>query len=205
MDEQNEYRSSRNDLRKKRTMNRIMNVSIGVVVVLIGFFMYHLLFSSSDEVADEEEPAPEQIETDDEVDENDDAIEESDSEEELSEEELTEPIEEDEVSEDGEGNDGDNDAPLGPPEDGNFEPVGTEQESLDFTFTEGTQNRYEMMRAIEYATGIPESDWDYLDRIENNGGVGQALGRIFYEGVQYEIEMEWVEGEGWMPLNVSIG
>ncbi|GAJ99053.1 hypothetical protein [Geomicrobium sp. JCM 19055] len=54
MDEQNEFRSSRNDLRKKRTMNRIMNVSIGVVVVLIGFFMYHLLFSSSDEVADEE-------------------------------------------------------------------------------------------------------------------------------------------------------
>ncbi|EZH67947.1 hypothetical protein DH09_08510 [Bacillaceae bacterium JMAK1] len=204
MDEQNEYRSSRNDLRKKRTMNRIMNVSIGVVVVLIGFFMYHLLFSSSDEVADEEEPAPEQVETDDE--ENDDAIEEeSDSEEELSEEELTEPIEEDEVSEDVEENDSDNNAPLGPPEDGNFEPVGTEQESLDFTFTEGTQNRSEMMRAIEYATGIPESDWDYLDRIENNGGVGQALGRIFYEGVQYEVEMEWVEGEGWMPLDVSIG
>ncbi|GAK11347.1 DUF1510 family protein [Geomicrobium sp. JCM 19039] len=191
MDENQQYqRESRAHMRKKRTINRMLNVSIGVVVLLIGFFMFTLLFSESEEVADDE--VDEEVDNESDVEEDEDPL--DITEPENDEEDITEPIEEDAIEEDDEDNDSEeSDSSLTPPEDGDFQPIGTEQESLDFTFTDGTQNRAEMMQAMEYATGIPEEDWDYLERIENNGGHGLARGTMYYEGSPYRVEMEWLK------------
>ncbi|SDI86130.1 YrrS family protein [Natribacillus halophilus] len=213
MDDPNQFRGeSRRELRKRKTMNRLMNTAIGVVVVLIGFFLFALVFQDDDEpVADDEF---EEDEPDVEED-----VEEDVDEEEAPDEEATEPEEspdnglDDEDGEDGEDEDGGNDTEtdeegdngdeLSPPEDGDFEPIGTEQEDFEPNFDSDSQNWSEMIAAIEYATGISEDEWSTLHWLGSGDGPDEAEGTIEHDGTEYVVTMEWVDDEGWMPTNVE--
>ncbi|MBB6448575.1 type IV secretory pathway VirB10-like protein [Geomicrobium halophilum] len=238
---------SRKDLRKRKTMNRVLNISIGVVVVLIAFFLYALLFGDDGEpVADEDAVEEDNVE-DDESEQDEDGFE-VDSDQEAPAPEETPDIGGNEEDEENEGvnddqngteseegdegiNDGQNGTepeegdeeeegqeeeqeeeqeestglspPQSPPEDGDFEPIGTEQENFVDNFDSDSQNWTEMVMAMEYATGVPEEDWSHIEWLGGDGP-GGAEGTFQHEdGSEYTVTMEWVDGEGWMPTNVE--
>ncbi|AXF54555.1 DUF1510 family protein [Salicibibacter kimchii] len=89
------------------------------------------------------------------------------------------------------------------PEDGDYEPIGTEQEDFTDSFDSDSQNWDEMVMAMEYATGTTEEDWSDILWLGNDGP-GGAEGTILHEdGTEYTVTMEWVDDEGWMPTNVE--
>ncbi|QDI92854.1 DUF1510 family protein [Salicibibacter halophilus] len=219
MDNPNQFGSeSRKELRKRKTMNRLLNTAIGIVVVLIGFFLFALLFQDDEPVADdefeeedadvgfeeEEEPDEEATEEDEEEssgpeeapDDGQDVAEEENGDSESS-EESEEGTETDENGEDN------GESAPSAPEDGEYEPIGTEQEDFSHNFDSDSQNWNEMVMAMEYATGTSEEDWSHIAWIGNDGPDG-AEGTFEHEdGTEYTVTMEWVDDEGWMPTNVE--
>ncbi|MFC0473599.1 YrrS family protein [Halalkalibacter kiskunsagensis] len=182
----------RYEQRKKKRVNRILNVAIGIVTILIIVFAVQIFFSStsSEEVLTEvdqngeiEENEPESIA--DPVEKNkennqSEAVEENEhesTEEQLDEEEL-EPV-----------------------PDGEWEPVGTSQTG-EFTpdFNEGSTNWNEMVKALQYATGIDDM---IVWWIGNGGSATRARGEVAPRGnpnEKYEVYIEWIDGQGWMPV-----
>ncbi|MDV2685955.1 YrrS family protein [Alkalihalophilus lindianensis] len=182
--------------RKKKRMNTVLNVAIGLVVVLIIVFAAQIFLGSSDtedvaleideeseesvEIESESEPAPE-------TDETTEAPEEAPDEDALEEDEDEEGTEDDD---------------LEPAEDGEWEPVGTNQ-SGDFShdFTRGGTNWNEMERALRYATGLGE---DMITWRLENGGPTSVIGTVSAPDQQtspYQVRLEWVDGQGWQPVS----
>ncbi|QQK75694.1 YrrS family protein [Salicibibacter cibarius] len=219
MDNPNQLNSeSRRELRKRKTKNRLMNAAIGVVVVLIGFFLFALLFQDDEPVADdefedgeeddvdigfedEESSGPEEAPDDG----QDVPEEESDESEENGEsDENGESEEGTETDDDGEDNGDDNgESAPSPPEDGEYEPIGTEQEEFTDSFERDSQNWDEMVMAMEYATDTSEEDWSHIEFLGNDGPGGAEGTFVHGDGTEYVVTMEWEDDEGWMPTNVE--
>lgn len=184
----------RYEQRKKKRMNRVLNVAISIVTILILFFAYQIFFGSpsteevSIDIAEEEELEAEQelIDSSEELDES--AIDDGRAE---NMESGEEPIEEEELEEE--------ELELVP--DGEWEPVGTSQTEFTPNFSSGSTNRIEMEKALRYATGLDHNMTVW--RIENGGSQTRVRGVVSgpdNAGQPYEVYIEWVDGQGWKPV-----
>ncbi|GGA69032.1 YrrS family protein [Ornithinibacillus halotolerans] len=87
----------------------------------------------------------------------------------------------------------------------NWEPVGTEQEGPhSINFTEDSQDRIEMEKAVLHATGLAEDDmipW-WLER----GGDQQVIATVSNraETAIYRVYLSWIDNQGWQPTLVEI-
>ncbi|WP_017728588.1 YrrS family protein [Halalkalibacterium ligniniphilum] len=177
--------TSRYEYKKKRRANRLLNLAIGVVGVLIVFFAAQIFFGSNTEEAATTESKPEQNDGSDTVEIA--RPEQEQSEQDIpSEEEEAESIEEENVQVD------------------DWQPIGTEQTGeFSHDFNRGSTNWNEMVRAIKYATGL--GDDMIIWRLEN-GGPTTAVGTVSAPNQQqtpFQVTIEWVENEGWMPVDVK--
>jgi hypothetical protein len=172
---------------KKRNQNRILNVLIAFVVGLILVFGYQLFFKSE----------PEAVETTARGEENTDKNKTEDNFEVQINEEVVEDPEE-EVEEDSVEGGG----PEGP-----WEPIGTEQEGQHVSsYTEGTIDWEEKIKALEYATGLSREEGMVIWWLGNGGGPEKARGVVGLpenRNTPYEVFLEWVEDEGWKPISVK--
>ncbi|TVP85409.1 MAG: DUF1510 family protein [Alkalicoccus sp.] len=94
------------------------------------------------------------------------------------------------------------------PEDGEWEPIGTSQENFSLSFDRGGQNWNEMIEAISYATGLPSNEDELnVHRLENGGDQYSAVGTVSASDGDrdrpYRVHLEWVEDEGWKPVSVE--
>jgi len=89
--------------------------------------------------------------------------------------------------------------------DTSWKPIGTEQTGEHRSVYDKTHIDWqEKVEAIEYATGIPESDlvvW-YL---KNGGGPDKSVGTVSTKDKKkkYNVYLEWLDGEGWKPVRLD--
>ncbi|MBU8905546.1 YrrS family protein [Desertibacillus haloalkaliphilus] len=196
--------TNRYQLQKKKRINRLLNIAIGIVALLILFFGAQLFLSNptseetiNDITENEEEENEEAGQGRDEEQHDQQEAREPDPSESVpnEEEEQEEPLEEDELPE---------------VNDGEWEPIGTsQQESAEEPFVadydENGQNWAEMERALQYATGLGEDM--VIWRLGNGGSPQTAVGTVStYENRQtpYQVRLEWVMNEGWKPTSVEV-
>lgn len=176
---------SRREMRKQKQMNRLLNTAIVVVGALILFFAAQLFFMN-DEVAVEEE--------------EDSVIEET----ERAPEATVEMDENESVEEETTDEEGEEEEELKGPDLGEWEPVGTSQTGpFQHDFNRGSQNWAEMEKALQYATAIPIEEMT-IWRLEN-GGERIAIGTVSDASTHetpYRVTMQFVENEGWQPIEV---
>ncbi|KMK75752.1 YrrS family protein [Alkalihalobacillus pseudalcaliphilus] len=202
---------SRRDSRKKQRLNRLLNIAIIIVIALIGVFAYQI-FKPSNEMTTEED-SQEQLENEQLDGENvateDDDADNGGTEEGLPEEEGK--IEEDENQQEPDENENEKEEDareeeddLEPVEDGEWQPIGTEQSgAYSHDFNEGSLNWQEKVRALSYATGIPQDEMTVW-WLGNGGSPHRVNGVVAGpDGQKYEVLMEFIEGEGWLPLEKS--
>jgi cytoskeletal protein RodZ len=183
----------RYEQRKKKRMNRMLNVAISIVTILILFFAYQIFFGTPSQ-----EVAMEDVSEQTEVNSIPDPIEQNNEAQDEAEEEEKDIANEEAVEIEGiEDDDSFDNVP-----DGEWQPIGTDQTEFTPSFTEGTQNRNEMEKAIRYATGISQDNM-ILWRIENGGSPTRVRGVISDKvntNQPYEVYIEWIDGQGWMPV-----
>ncbi|MDE5413751.1 YrrS family protein [Alkalihalobacterium chitinilyticum] len=183
--------STRYDQRKKRRLNRLLNVAIGIVAILIIYVAVKVFFTpggSEEVIADleQEQQQEEQSTETEQTIENDRDI--DSSQEEAENEEIREEEEEaeEELS------------------DGEWQPIGTVQsEPFTIDFTRDSVNWKEMTHAIQYATGL--DDDMTIWRIENGGDAMSAIGTVSDKNnrnTPYRVRIEWVPERGWKPVEV---
>lgn len=183
---------TRYEHRKKKSRNRLLNVSIALVGVLIVFFAIQLFFKSpSEEVISDIEPD----EVEQEITEDEDiappVVDHTPIEGELLEEVIEEEPQQREV-----GNQVQN---------GQWQPIGTVQsEPFVAVYEKDHVNWQEMTKAFQYATGLGEGL--IIWRVENGGNHQSAVGIVStYETREtpYEVRLEWVTNQGWRPVKVE--
>ncbi|WP_108669503.1 YrrS family protein [Peribacillus acanthi] len=219
--------NSRSDLKnKKRKINRIYNILLGIVIVLIFIVGGSIFLGGSNEEAstvDEKKKAKSKTEQKDSEEDTAASVEEEESESTESEsetatEENTEDTEtEEEVVEENE--DSLASDPNGKVEvessgenvksaytNETWKPVGTTQvgeHSADFT-KDGTDWN-EMEKAIMYGAGLTEGSYT-LWWLERGGNpTSQAIGTISPKdnSTTYRVYIDWIDGEGWKPTKVE--
>ncbi|MFV8826810.1 YrrS family protein [Alkalihalobacterium sp. APHAB7] len=186
--------STRYDQRKKRRLNRLLNVAIGIVAILIIYVAVKVFFtpSASEEVIADLEQEQQQEEQQEQSTETEQTIENDrdidSTQEEVENEELREEEEdaEEELS------------------DGEWQPIGTVQsEPFQINFSKDHVNWKEMTHAIQYATGL--YDDIIIWRIENGGDSMSAVGTVSdaaNKNTPYRVRIEWVTERGWKPVEV---
>ncbi|WP_018931510.1 YrrS family protein [Gracilibacillus lacisalsi] len=89
--------------------------------------------------------------------------------------------------------------------EGNWEPIGTEQEEPHTTtFEKETVDWQEMMKAVEVATSIPTDEqvtW-WFGRAGDQR-VEATVSPRSNQSETYRVTMQWVEEQGWQPLLVE--
>nr|WP_276537506.1 DUF1510 family protein [Bacillus infantis] len=83
-----------------------------------------------------------------------------------------------------------------------WQPVGTSQTGEHTAVYEGVDWN-EMVQAITYATGIPESNMTIW--FLGNNGPNQSVGTVSTKDQQekYRVYIEWVDGQGWKPVKME--
>ncbi|ASN05151.1 YrrS family protein [Virgibacillus necropolis] len=87
----------------------------------------------------------------------------------------------------------------------NWKPIGTEQEGPHTTqFDTETQDWKEMEKAIRLATGLQEGNM--ITEMIENGGDQKVIGTVTDQSQEnvYQVNLTWVENEGWKPTMVKI-
>lgn len=197
---------------KTRKVNKLLNIGIVLVLVGIVFVSYKLFFGGSEQASSEVssnkpilsakdlKPTDEKKE-----DEKESVEEETDSTEENATEE--EKPEEESVTEETEMTVENSDDPNVKETIVNqaWKPVGTTQsEPHVATYDSASTDWQEMLKTMEYATGLTEQDWT-LWRIQNGGSPNHALGVVSTKDKKYvyRVHMEWVKNEGWKPSKLE--
>ncbi|WP_051404948.1 YrrS family protein [Bacillus cihuensis] len=208
-------RSSTKD--KQRKTNRIYNISITVVIVLILIVGASILFSK-----DETKQASTTIKED-----TPKQTEESDtktSEVKDKDQDTASKTDDSSTSEDQDGTDAeqgtedpgqdDSKVILGSEDENDentetsdlAESVGTPQTSkAEITnFDKGSTNWAEMEQAVAQGAGISTDNMTIL-WLGNGGAPGKAVGTVSAKDTKqvYRVNIEWVEGSGWKPVNVE--
>ncbi|GEM_PF-6505826 len=198
----------RSGQKKNRKLNTVLNLSIGMVALLIVVVSIGLIIGGgSDEAAtdDAENNSTENISVNDgsdagmnnsdnsfnnnlnagreNVENNNDNSENNSNEENNGNNENTSSNENNENNEDNENNESnennENNENNEAPEDGEWEPIGTSQENFSLNFDRGGQNWNEMIEAISYATGLPSNEDELnVHRLENGGDQYSAVGTV---------------------------
>ncbi|MBD8069242.1 YrrS family protein [Bacillus sp. PS06] len=197
---------------KRRRINRVLNILIGIVFILIIFFGWKFLLSndnkqSTAEVVEStetnnspssegggEDPAVAEGESDS-TNEEESAVEEEDPAE----------VPESESTEHEEITDGDPDSNIiRSIENKAWAPIGTSQsEPHTIVYDSGSVDRTEMERAISYAVGYDAASltvWELSRQADNQ--VAATISTKDNSHV-YRVYIEWVPAEGWKPLRID--
>jgi Sec-independent protein translocase protein TatA len=86
-----------------------------------------------------------------------------------------------------------------------WEPVGTQQSGEHVSsYDMGTPDWQEKVKALSYATGIPEDNMTVW-YIEGNGGPQKSIGTVTEKGgsTAYRVYLQWTDGQGWQPTKVE--
>ncbi len=86
-----------------------------------------------------------------------------------------------------------------------WKPVGTSQSGEHVSsYKLGSVDWNEKLKAISYATGIPEDNMTVW-YIEGNGGPQKSIGTVTRKGesTAYRVFLQWVDGKGWEPTKVQ--
>jgi hypothetical protein len=204
---------------KNRRFNKLLNLGIALVFVLILFFTYKLIFGSNGEPASTEVSPETSVNNGKDVVAGDDQTEEETNEDvestdtdESSAEDDTEVTEEEETNT--EQATKETEVAVENSEDPNvketivnkaWKPIGTTQsEPHVATYDSESTDWQEMLKTIEYATGLTQQDW-ILWRIGNGGSPHHAQGVVSTKDRKYvyRVQMEWVKSEGWMPTKLE--
>ncbi len=195
--------NSRLDLRdKKRKVNRIYNISIAVVCVLIVIVGFTIFTGNDVSQTSKEQPKSTQTKTtthEKNVSTNETESVEPTNEEVVKEEETsTEP---ELVKVEG-GNDSN---VLNTYTSESWKPIGTEQTGVHTTsYQKGSTDWNEMTKAIALGAGIDEASM-HLWWLNNGGTPNTAIGTVSAGNnpQSYRVYIEWVDGEGWKPVKVE--
>jgi hypothetical protein len=85
-----------------------------------------------------------------------------------------------------------------------WQPIGTTQSEPHVTqFKEDSVDWKEMLDAVSYATGLPQSDM--IVWFIGNNGPNKAVATISTKdkAQRYKVYIEWVENQGWKPTKVQ--
>lgn len=183
---------------KKRKTNRIYNILISIVAVLIIVLTYSLF------IADSKQAEPTVTETNNNDDTNQETTEQD-------EDEIVVTKDESSVSE----NESLSDQKVIVPSDDNdvieayinpaWEPQETTQDEPHVAiYKKSSTDWEEMTNAMAYATDLSVEDF-YIYRLGNDGDENKAVGTIVTNDKQYKyrVHIEWVENEGWKPVLVE--
>ncbi|MFC3883022.1 DUF1510 family protein [Bacillus songklensis] len=206
--------------KKQLKLNRIYNVLIVLVAVLIVFVGGQMMFGNSEEKETAQPATAQKKEHSHKEKEKVDSMsiyEEGDSEEEPAkgDESAVEEESDEEKSPEEENLDEENPEESAPvieenPSPGvarsitdpNWQPIGTQQsEPHAATYDKGSVDWNEMLQAVSYATGVNVGDMTVW-RIGNNGGPNKAVATISSKSTKqkYRVQIDWVENEGWKPV-----
>lgn len=89
--------------------------------------------------------------------------------------------------------------------DTSWKPIGTAQSGEHRSiYSKGHIDWQEKIEAIEYATGIPESEM-IVWYVKNGGGPDKSVGTVSTKDQKekYNVHLEWVDGEGWKPVRLD--
>lgn len=199
---------------KKRKVNRIYNILLGIVIIAI-IVVLVAIFSGNDEenqAAPAEEKSAQQEEktnnnetvSDRETDSSD--TDETDNEEQEEDRNTEESTETDSLENativDSSSNDSNVETTF---ENENWQPVGTTQTGEHVTnFTKDSTDWNEMEKALAYGAGLDENNM-ILYWLGNGGAENKATGTVSPKdkSVTYRVYIEWVDGGGWKPYKVE--
>ncbi|KON91274.1 hypothetical protein AF331_01700 [Rossellomorea marisflavi] len=86
-----------------------------------------------------------------------------------------------------------------------WKPVGTSQSGEHVSsYDLGTPDWNEKVKALSYATGIPENNMTVW-YIEGNGSPQKSIGTVSAknDSQAYRVYLQWIDGEGWQPTKVQ--
>lgn len=86
-----------------------------------------------------------------------------------------------------------------------WEPIGTGQSGTHISKYDGESVDWnEKKKAIAYATGVAENDLIYK-KIKNGGSSQKSIGIVSTKDNQqkYRVYLEWVDGAGWKPVKMD--
>ncbi|MGD6876494.1 DUF1510 family protein [Bacillus infantis] len=214
--------SSRSGKRaKRRKTNIILNTLIGVVLLLIIIVSAAIFLGGNDDEAAEQAPASEEADPEnndkdndnnttdetagqkEETDQAEDSAQDGGDAENPDEDNGEEAEGDQDIEEDAEVTDGgsapDVEKTIVNP---SWQPVGTSQTGEHTAVYEGVDWN-EMVQAITYATGIPESNMTIW--FLGNNGPNQSVGTVSTKDQQekYRVYIEWVDGQGWKPVKME--
>lgn len=188
--------NSRLDLRdKKRKINRIYNISIAVICVLIVIVAITIFTGNDMEKTSTEPTKSNQIAAN--TDKN------------IVNTNKTEPVEEEEeastepelVKVEGSGDKN----VVNTYTSESWKPIGTEQTGVHtISFKKGSTDWNEMTKAIAYGAGIDEASM-HLWWLNNGGTPNSAVGTVSAGNnpQSFRVYIEWIAGEGWKPIKVE--
>lgn len=189
---------------KRRKINRILNVAIAVVVLLIIVVAWNL-FSDSDR--SNEQTAKPQPKTEVKKDRSEAKVE-VEINQKRAEDEKSEQTDQEEASEEEQevietpGPPGSNiEKEIVNPA---WQPIGTTQSEPHVTqFKKDSVDWKEMLDAVSYATGLSQSDM--IVWFIGNNGPNKAVATISTKdkAQYYKVYIEWVENQGWKPTKVQ--
>jgi hypothetical protein len=182
---------------KQRKMNRILNTLIAFVFASILFFGWKLFFSDEHRV---EKTATKEKATVEQLKKNEDEFEIGQQQE--AEQEDEQEAEEQEVEE--VTMDDPNSNVIREIVNPSWQPIGTTQtEPHVTTYDENSVDWKEMIDAISYATGVPNSDM--IVWFIGNNGPNKAVATISTKDKRehYKVFIEWVTEQGWKPTKVQ--
>ncbi|AOM82513.1 YrrS family protein [Salisediminibacterium beveridgei] len=217
---------NRSEVRRKKRMNTILNVAIGLVALLIVVISASMFMGGNDdsvavnddqdieEIENNENEQNEENTIDADIDESSDENNQENVDNESSSDENVEANENgsndqtenenDTSSNNDEGSNNESAAgnSNGEVTEGEWGPIGTVQdEPFTAVYDRDHVNWEEMTRALEYAMNTDEEDM-IIEWLGNGGDHETAVGTVSLREDRsevYEITLSWVENEGWMP------
>lgn len=188
---------------KQRKINRLLNVTLAFVLLLIVFFSWQLFFANDSElnqaserktnVTEAKKPKDDQVEVEigSALQNNNETNQPSSKQTESSQQVIE---------------------TAGDPASGvekeivdpSWQPIGTTQsEPHVTTFDENSVDWKEMLDAVSYATGLPHDDM--IVWFIGNNGPNKAIATVSPKdkSVKYKVYIAWVEHQGWKPEKIE--
>ncbi|MCT8139575.1 YrrS family protein [Anaerobacillus sp. CMMVII] len=202
------FYGARSQKRKRKRADKILNISIGVVIFLILLIGGQLLIGgkSADPVVSDKlvDPETKGENTETELDTEDLSTDDSEEAEETEETDHGSGTSEQPSS--GEEPETTTEEEATTLSTGQWAPIGTvQQEPFAAVYEKDHVNWEEMIRAFQVATGL--GDNMILWRVKNGGDHQSAFGYVSdseNSNTPFRVRIEWVTNEGWMPVSVEL-
>ncbi|MGC4375874.1 YrrS family protein [Fictibacillus sp. Mic-4] len=187
---------------EKRKQNRMLNIAIGIVVILILIVGTSIFLGGNNDSATDN--SHKNVTTATSPREKDKSKDDFVVDEGKKKEEKSDKSTDDKKSKDEKEKSKDEVKGGGP--EGPWEPIGTSQkEPHTKSYDMNSEDWKEMTKALSYASGISESDMTIL-WLGNGGGPDKSLGRVKSKSdpsKKYTIMLQWVPEKGWQPTSVE--